>query len=237
MAAKGKASTPKRFSLYWVSTADGSEDCFVVATSAQSAARFLEDIDGYERGDADAEHVIDLPADLQNGRGWRDAPMGEFETEPYYASDALILACGGEIAAQRTDPVRQRLGEMTKDYRFGQRHFRPGDVVTSVKRGLGVPEPARVATFRGERTNPDFPAWWNWELELTPHVEKRMEDRNFVEVDLRSMLESATGYRQDVVEDRFVIETRFRGRAWEVVVEPDETDHLLVVVTAFGVDR
>lgn len=51
------------------------------------------------------------------------------------------------------------------------------------------------------------------------------------------MLETATGYREDVVEDRFIIETRFRGRAWEVVVQPDEADHLLVVVTAFGVDR
>ena len=30
-----------------------------------------------------------------------------------------------------------------------------------------------------------FPEWWDWELELTPHVEKRMEDRSFSEVDLR----------------------------------------------------
>ena len=46
-----------------------------------------------------------------------------------------------------------------------------------------------------------------------------MEDRGFTEVDLRTMLEHATGYHVDVVEDRFVIETRFRRRAWEVVVE------------------
>lgn len=143
--ARGKDRTPKRFSLYWVTTEDGSEDCFVGAATAGSAARFLEDIDGYDRGDAGAELVIDLPDELQNGRGWRAAPTGEFDTKPYYASDALILACGGEIAEQRTDPLREMLGEMTKDYRFGQRHFRPGDVVTTVRHGLGAPESARRA--------------------------------------------------------------------------------------------
>ena len=81
-----------------------------------------------------------------------------------------------------------------------------------------------------------FPDWWEWELELTPHVEKRMEDRGFTEVDLRRMLETAAGFRTDVVPDRFVVEARFQGRRWEVVVEPDEVAHLLVVVTAYGVD-
>jgi hypothetical protein len=81
-----------------------------------------------------------------------------------------------------------------------------------------------------------FPEWWEWELELTPHIEKRMEDRGFNEVELRGMLESATTFRDDVIDGRFVIETRFRGRKWEVVVEPDEVEHLLVVVTAYGVE-
>ena len=81
-----------------------------------------------------------------------------------------------------------------------------------------------------------FPEWWDWELELTPHVEKRMEDRTFTEVDLRLMLERATGFRPDVVDDRFVVETRFRAGPWEVVVEPDEEEHLLVVVTAYPVE-
>ena len=30
--------------------------------------------------------------------------------------------------------------------------------------------------------------WWVWELELTPRAEKRMESRNFAEIDLRDML-------------------------------------------------
>ncbi len=80
------------------------------------------------------------------------------------------------------------------------------------------------------------PDWSQWELELTPHVEKRMEDRGFTEVDLRHMLEHAASFRTDVVQGRFVIRTRLRGRQWEVVVEPDEVEHLLVVVTAYGVE-
>jgi hypothetical protein len=62
-----------------------------------------------------------------------------------------------------------------------------------------------------------------------------MEDRRFNEVDLRAMLERASSYRPDVVEERWVIETRHAGRVWEVIVEPDADLRLLVVVTAFAV--
>ena len=80
----------------------------------------------------------------------------------------------------------------------------------------------------------EWPPWWEWELELTPHVERRMEDRAFTEVELRQMLETAHGYRDDpVTEGRFIVETRRRGADWEVVVEPDDDDHWLVVVTAY----
>jgi len=36
------------------------------------------------------------------------------------------------------------------------------------------------------------------------------------------MLEAATGYREDLVDGRFIIETRHRKANWEVIVEPDE---------------
>jgi hypothetical protein len=80
-----------------------------------------------------------------------------------------------------------------------------------------------------------WPPWWDWELELTPHLLKRMEDRRFNEVDLRTMLEQARSYRRDIVEDRWVIETRHHGRLWEVIVEPEAIGQLLVVVTAYPV--
>jgi hypothetical protein len=81
-----------------------------------------------------------------------------------------------------------------------------------------------------------WPPWWKWDLEITPHVERRMEDRDFTEVDLRDMMEKAAGFRADFIEGRFVIETDFRGRRWEVIVEPDAVDGLLVVITAYAVE-
>ena len=79
----------------------------------------------------------------------------------------------------------------------------------------------------------NWPPWWQWELEFTPHLEKRMVQRDFTEIDLRSMLAAAKGYRADVVAERWIIETRHRGRAWEVIVEPDVAERLLVVITAY----
>ena len=64
-----------------------------------------------------------------------------------------------------------------------------------------------------------------------------MQDRAFNEVDLRRMLELAAGHRADVLEGRFVIDTRHAGRSWEVIVEPDEIGQLLVVVTAYPLDE
>lgn len=63
-----------------------------------------------------------------------------------------------------------------------------------------------------------------------------MEDRSFSEVELRQMLEDARGYREDVVDGRWIVETRWRGQLWEVIVEPDDEVKLLVVVTAYHVD-
>jgi hypothetical protein len=82
-----------------------------------------------------------------------------------------------------------------------------------------------------------WPNWWTWDLELTPHLEKRMEDRQFTEVDLRSMLQEAYDFRPDVVEGRFVIASRRTGRGWEIIVEPDFEESLLVVITAYPIDR
>ncbi len=83
----------------------------------------------------------------------------------------------------------------------------------------------------------EWPAWWDWPLDLTPHIEKRMEDRGFTEVDLRAMLHQAHGYRVDTVEGRWAIETTHAQRTWMVIVEPDFEEQLLVVVTAYRVEQ
>jgi hypothetical protein len=76
------------------------------------------------------------------------------------------------------------------------------------------------------------PEWWRWELELTPHVEMRMEDRGFTELELRHMLERAQDLRPDVVEGRWIVETTHLRHRWEVVVEPDWALQRLVIITA-----
>lgn len=65
---------------------------------------------------------------------------------------------------------------------------------------------------------------------------KRMADRRFSEVELRSMLQRALDYRRDHVLGRFAVQTRFRRRDWIVIVEPDLQLEILVVITAYPVD-
>lgn len=77
------------------------------------------------------------------------------------------------------------------------------------------------------------PEWWDWELDLSPHLLKRMLDRSFSELDLRAMFEHSRGYRRDIVEGRWVIVTMHRRRTWEVIVEPDFDSRRLVVITAY----
>jgi hypothetical protein len=79
------------------------------------------------------------------------------------------------------------------------------------------------------------PAWWDFELELSPHVLDRMIDRDFCEADLRLMLEGADGFRSGSSVGRWIVETIHHGDAWEVVVEPDELDRVIVVITAYKV--
>lgn len=50
------------------------------------------------------------------------------------------------------------------------------------------------------------------------------------------MLEHAGGYRDDIVDDRFVIDTRHAAQAWEVIVEPDLERRLLVIITAYPLE-
>jgi hypothetical protein len=51
------------------------------------------------------------------------------------------------------------------------------------------------------------------------------------------MLEHASGHHPDVMEGRFAIHARHAGQPWEVIVEPDEMAQLLVVISAYPVER
>lgn len=81
-----------------------------------------------------------------------------------------------------------------------------------------------------------WPDWWYWDLELSPHLWKRMADRRFTEADLRAMLDRARTYCEDHVQGRFAVQTRHGRRRWVVIVEPDGDLHVVVVITAYPVD-
>ena len=63
-----------------------------------------------------------------------------------------------------------------------------------------------------------------------------MVDRSFTEVDLRHMMERASSLHPDIVEGRWIASCRHERRPWEVIVEPDFEQQLIVVVTAYPVE-
>ncbi len=82
-----------------------------------------------------------------------------------------------------------------------------------------------------------WPEWWEWQVVFTGHAELRMEQRGVSEIELRAMLQHASGYSPSVVTGRFMIETQHGGQPWVVIVEPDPDERLLVVVTVYRVER
>ena len=79
------------------------------------------------------------------------------------------------------------------------------------------------------------PSWWDWELGFTPHIEMRMEERGFSEIELRAMLDAATQCVAGHQSGRWLVETIHVGRRWCVVVEPDSDEQILMVVTAYPI--
>jgi elongation factor P--beta-lysine ligase len=79
------------------------------------------------------------------------------------------------------------------------------------------------------------PPWWDWDVELSAHVFKRMVDRGFSETDLRQMIEEATRIEASASHGRFLVTSRFHRTFWIVVVEPDLTTRTIVVITAYPV--
>jgi hypothetical protein len=74
-------------------------------------------------------------------------------------------------------------------------------------------------------------------LTFTSHAELRIEERGVNEVEVRAMLERATGFEPSVVEGRFMIHASHAQRPWVVIVEPDPDVNLLVVVTVYEVSE
>ena len=73
----------------------------------------------------------------------------------------------------------------------------------------------------------NWPSWWEWELGFTAHVEARMEERGFSEIELRTMLDDASKLVPARRSGRWIIHTRHERHPWLVVVEPDLDDKIL----------
>jgi hypothetical protein len=75
---------------------------------------------------------------------------------------------------------------------------------------------------------PTLPDWWNGDLSFTSHAELRMEQRGVTEVEVRAMLENATGFEPNVVEGRFMIHVCLLQHPWTVAVESAADAKLLL---------
>lgn len=82
----------------------------------------------------------------------------------------------------------------------------------------------------------DRPEWMEWDLVFVPHVEERMKERGFTEIDVRTILEEATAASPSRREGRWMVPGQLQRRTWVVVVvvvEPEPAERLTYVVTAY----
>ena len=108
--------------LFWVSTEDHDEDWFITANSPKEAARFHEDAEGYNRGEAFAEEVLVIPDNVLSETGW--------------PSDELLLSIGAKFLSNETTRVVQ-IGERTFTEGLLDGIIREIDDDTFEKRGEG----------------------------------------------------------------------------------------------------
>jgi hypothetical protein len=89
----------------------------------------------------------------------------------------------------------------------------------------------------GQNPQRQAPEWWHWDLVFTAHVEGRMEERDFSEVELRGMISDVDDLTPGRRPGRYLGRTKLRGQPWVVVLEPDPEDQVVVVVTAYRRER
>lgn len=80
-----------------------------------------------------------------------------------------------------------------------------------------------------------LPEWWGWEFEISPHLLRRMEERDFTETDLRRMLHGVRTVRPDASTGRYRARGYHRNHEWMIVLEPDHETGIVVVIAAFRI--
>jgi hypothetical protein len=79
-----------------------------------------------------------------------------------------------------------------------------------------------------------WPVWWEWEIEISSHCVKRMQERGFNEAELRAMIDDASGISEQA-HGTYLLDTCYEGRKWEVIVSVDDARQTVIVVTAYPV--
>ncbi len=115
----GRSGRVTAWKLYWVTDdrTGGTEDCFIIARSAEDAEFFHEESEGLGEGDAVAEYVSDVPATceaeaIRQYRAWLRENVPEEAAHqaphpwPAWAPDAALVAVGADIR-QHSDTTRE----------------------------------------------------------------------------------------------------------------------------------
>lgn len=79
------------------------------------------------------------------------------------------------------------------------------------------------------------PYWWSWPQELTDHVKLQMVDRATRGETLHLLLDHAARVFPGRLPGRWCVESELHGRRWHVIVDVEDDERMLVVVTAYPV--
>ncbi len=109
--------------LYWVTTEDHCEDWFIIASSKAEAANWFELEEGYDKGDATAQEILEIPAGIQLERidaeysdGWPGWPTEEIlialgATFTNYESPRIVKIAGKTFCEGLLEDILISLGD------------------------------------------------------------------------------------------------------------------------------
>jgi hypothetical protein len=100
--------------LYWVTTNDHDEDWFIVASSSQAACKSHEEMEGYDRGDARADAILEIPDHLPAEPGWpSEALLGSLGAEFLHDGEPRVIEIAGRTFCEGM--LESRLNEIVDD--------------------------------------------------------------------------------------------------------------------------
>lgn len=81
------------------------------------------------------------------------------------------------------------------------------------------------------------PYWWTWPQEWTDHVQLQLADRANRGETLHELFANPVRLFPGRLPGRWCVESALHGRRWHVIVDVDDDERVLVVVTAYPLDK